>query len=105
MKFSLLSNTPEKISVECSDLLYNLSIDRAVNAAISDSRRAEYFLGILAKPLTEPENIKYRQEISPTCRPYPIFSMIFVRSSQDTTRSEATGTSCVSAQCQCRIRQ
>ena len=63
MKFSLLNKKAESLSVECADLLYDLSVDRAINAIITDSRRAEYFLSVLAKPLTDVENIRYRQEI------------------------------------------
>ena len=63
MKFSLLSEKAESFSFDCTDLLSNLSVDRAVSKIISDSRRAEYFLSVLAKPLSDIDNIKYRQEI------------------------------------------
>ncbi|MBE6621696.1 MAG: hypothetical protein E7630_01945 [Ruminococcaceae bacterium] len=61
MKFSLLSKNDGQSAV--CQILYDLSIDRAVHNLIPDSRRAEYFLSVLEKPLTDRENIRFRQEI------------------------------------------
>ncbi len=61
MKFSLLYKTEDKPAV--CQILYDLSVDRAVHNLVSDRRRAEYFLSVLEKPLTNRENIAFRQEI------------------------------------------
>lgn len=61
MKFSLLSKAPEKFG-ECA-VIYDLSLDRAVRNIIDSKRYADYFISVLEKPLTNIENIKYRQEI------------------------------------------
>ena len=61
MKFSLLYKTEDKPAV--CQILYDLSVDRAVHNLVSDRRRAEYFLSVLEKPLTNRENITFRQEI------------------------------------------
>ena len=61
MRFSLLSKIPDP-QAECG-VLYDLSLDRAVKNIVSDKRRAEYFISVLEKPLTKPENIVFRQEI------------------------------------------
>ena len=61
MKFSLLKKTDD-CSAVC-DIIYDLSVDRAVYNLIYDKRRADYFLSVLSTPLTKKENIIYRQEI------------------------------------------
>ena len=61
MKFSLLHKTPEK-PINC-DVLYDLSADKAVHMMSGDIRRADYFISVLMKPLTNIGNIRYRQDI------------------------------------------
>ncbi len=61
MKFSLLSKAPDNYA-ECG-VIYDLSVDRAVMRLVPDKRRAEYFLSILEKPLTNIENVTFRQQI------------------------------------------
>lgn len=61
MKFSLLSKIPDSFA-ECQ-VLYDLSVDRAMREIVSDKRRADYFLSVIEKPLTKKENILFRQEI------------------------------------------
>ncbi len=61
MKFSLLHKTEDKPAV--CEILYDLSVDRAVHNLVSDRRRAEFFLSVLSKPLTDRANITFRQEI------------------------------------------
>lgn len=60
-KFSLLKKTDET-PVFC-DVVYDLSIDRAMANICPDLKRREYFLDTIAHPLTKRENILYRQEI------------------------------------------
>lgn len=62
MKYSILTKNPEKKKVAC-DVLYDLSLDRAASRLISDQKRREYFLSVLSDPLTDPENIVFRQQI------------------------------------------
>lgn len=61
MKFSLLHKIPET-SKHC-DVIYDLSADKAIHTIYKDIRRADYFISVLMKPLTNIENIKYRQDI------------------------------------------
>lgn len=61
MKFSLLQKTEDHPAV--CEVLYDLSVDRAVYNLVSDKRRADYFISVLSKPLTERENIIFRQQI------------------------------------------
>ena len=61
MKFSLLERERDSFA-ECS-VVYDLSIDRALRNIIDDKRRADYFISVIEKPLTNIENINYRQEI------------------------------------------
>ncbi len=61
MKFSLLYKSEDKPAV--CQILYDLSIDRAVKHLVPDRRRADYFLSVLEKPLTNRENILFRQQI------------------------------------------
>lgn len=61
MKFSLLQKKEDKGAV--CEVLYDLSIDRAVKNLVKDKRRADYFISVLEKPLIDIENIKFRQEI------------------------------------------
>lgn len=61
IKFSLLKKTEEEEMR--TDVLYDLSIDRAVNSICSDMQKASYFLDILSRPLRCAENIRYRQDI------------------------------------------
>ncbi len=61
MKFSLLYKTEDHPAV--CQILYDLSVDRAVNNLVTDRRRAEYFLSVLGTPLTNRDNIRFRQEI------------------------------------------
>ncbi len=60
-KFSLLAATEESPAV--CDVLYDLSIDRAMHQIATDRKRTDYFLDILSKPLKTVENITYRQEL------------------------------------------
>lgn len=61
MKFSLLYKTED--APACCRILYDLSVDRAVYQLVPDRRRADYFLSVLEKPLTNLVNIAFRQEI------------------------------------------
>ena len=61
MKFSLLQKAEDSPAV--CEILYDLSVDRAVYNLVSDKRRADFFLATLSKPLTNPENIYFRQQI------------------------------------------
>lgn len=61
MKYSLLSKKPD--SPAYCGVIYDLSADRAVNNLSDDKKRNEYFLSVLSSPLTDVENIRYRQEI------------------------------------------
>ena len=64
MKFSLLYRTPETAErTEVFDLAYDLSLDRAVRKTVPDQRRADYLLGVLAKPLCDTADIEYRQQL------------------------------------------
>jgi len=60
-KFSLLSITGEELG-RC-DILYDLSIDRAMYRICTDHRRVDYFLDVLSRPLTAVEDITFRQQI------------------------------------------
>lgn len=60
-KFSLLHVTEEDGAV--CDILYDLSIDRAMHQICTDRKRTDYFLDIISKPLKLLENIHYRQEL------------------------------------------
>lgn len=62
MKFSLLYKKEGTFKAPCR-VIYDLSIDRAVHAAVRDTKRADYFLTVLSEPETSVENIKYRQQI------------------------------------------
>ncbi len=61
MKYSLLQTADDRGAV--CEVIYDLSVDRAINNIMPDKRKADYFLSVLSKPLTNIENIKYRQEI------------------------------------------
>lgn len=61
MSFSLLYKTREETPE--SSALYDLSVDRAVNAFCPDKRRADSFMEVLSHPLQTVENITYRQQI------------------------------------------
>ncbi|MCL2518204.1 MAG: hypothetical protein FWF15_06530 [Oscillospiraceae bacterium] len=61
MKFSLLYKIPETPNL--CDVVYDLSVDKAVRLIYTDARRADYFLSVLMKPLLTTENVYYRQEI------------------------------------------
>ena len=64
MKFSLLYRTAETAERgEVFDLAYDMSLDRAVRKIIPDQRRADYLLGVLMRPLTDIDDIVYRQEL------------------------------------------
>lgn len=70
MKFSLLyKNIPEEEyrpygeESALSDVVYDLSIDKTVNRLFADSRRTDYFLSVVRRPLTDVEEIRYRQHI------------------------------------------
>jgi len=65
MKFSLLYRDTESYGTAACDasVLYDLSIDRMVRMISTDARRSDYFLGVISKPLTDPEDIRYRQQI------------------------------------------
>lgn len=67
MKFSLLYTTPPESDIyeehDKNDILYNLSIDRAISAICPDHRRTDYFLTILRKPLVVRADIIYRQQL------------------------------------------
>ncbi len=61
MKISLLYKNEEK--GEATDAIYNLSIDRCAGVFCPDSARYDKFISILSRPLTDPENILYRQAV------------------------------------------
>lgn len=61
MKISLLYKNEEKSAV--TDAIYNLSIDRCAAVFCPDSARYDRFISVLSRPLTDPENILYRQAI------------------------------------------
>ena len=61
MRFCLLEKLPDTYA-DCG-VLYDISADRAIKNIITDKRKAEYFISILEKPLTNVENITFRQEI------------------------------------------
>ncbi len=61
MKYSLLSKVTDR--EERCDVIYDLSIDRAVYNITNDHSKCGYFCNILSKPLTNTDNIKYRSEI------------------------------------------
>ncbi len=61
MKFSLLFKIPD--DAVRSDIIYDLSLDRTVNAFAPDKRHADYFLDLLSKPLRSTDNIAFRQQI------------------------------------------
>lgn len=62
MKYSLLYRNEVPENDESFDITYDLSVDRLVRKAVDDPRKADYFLGVLMKPLTSAEDIVYRQE-------------------------------------------
>lgn len=69
MNFSLLQKTDDNFG-KC-EIIYDISADRAINRINSDERKSKFFIDILSKPLTNPENIVYRQEtVKDFCR-YP----------------------------------
>lgn len=61
MKFSLLKKNEE--NAELCNIVYDLSIDRAVSAMAPDTRHTEYFLNVISHPLKNIDNIIYRQQI------------------------------------------
>ncbi|MBE6632118.1 MAG: hypothetical protein E7623_05390 [Ruminococcaceae bacterium] len=66
MTHSLLYKKTEKTEFdgECmSSLIYDLSLDRAVSEMCDSKLKADYFLNVLKKPLTDAENISYRVEL------------------------------------------
>ncbi len=71
-KFSLLYATEEPQAT--FDILYDLSIDRAMHRITTDKRRTDYFLEVLRHPLMLPENIRFRQEILEDFRNNPELS-------------------------------
>lgn len=60
-KFSLLFAVEETPAV--CNILYDLSIDRAIHRIATDRKRTDYFLDILSRPSRIRENILYRQEL------------------------------------------
>ena len=68
MRYSLLyakGAEPEDVGFSDSirEAIYNLNIDRMVNAACASVINADYFLSALSKPLTDVEDITYRRGI------------------------------------------
>ena len=67
MRYSLLYNNTGTRSAEQSggirEAIYNLNIDRMIGAACKSAANTDYFLSVLAKPLTDTESISYRQAI------------------------------------------
>lgn len=67
MKFSLLYKNPPQETFEENknpfDVVYDLSIDKAVSQICRDSRRVEYFLSVMKKPLEDRNEIIYRQHL------------------------------------------
>lgn len=61
MKFSLLQKKEDRPAV--CEVIYDLSVDRAAHNIIEDTRRADYFVSVLSKPLTDRDNIIFRQQI------------------------------------------
>jgi len=67
MKFSLLYKVPEQADYaaqqDMREAIYNLSVDRLVNAICTDPTHAEALQKVLGRPLHLEENIYFRQEI------------------------------------------
>jgi len=69
MKYSLLyvngqiESENAEFSASIRDAIYNLNIDRMVNAACRSITDAEYFLSVLTKPLTNERSVIYRREV------------------------------------------
>jgi len=61
VKFSLLQKKEDRPAV--CEVIYDLSVDRAAHNIIEDTRRADYFVSVLSKPLTDRDNIIFRQQI------------------------------------------
>lgn len=62
-KFSLLHLPSSEEEPAGCDILYDLSIDRAMHQICTDRKRTDYFLDVVAHPLCTVENITYRQEL------------------------------------------
>lgn len=69
MRYSLLyadgkeAASSREISSAAREAIYNLNIDRMIGAACESAADAEYFLSVLAHPLTNIYNINFRIEI------------------------------------------
>ena len=67
MRYSLLYNNTGTRSSEQSggirEAIYNLNIDRMIGSACKSAANTDYFLSVLAKPLTDTDAISYRQAI------------------------------------------
>ena len=71
MKFSLLYRqyddearlAENPLAEDMSNAIYDLSIDKAVNAFCRNKESFQYFMEALKAPLTDVEDIKYRQDI------------------------------------------
>ena len=68
MRYSLLYNKTDKTPTTeqrggIREAIYNLNIDRMIGSACKSSANTDYFLSVLAKPLTDVEAIAYRQAI------------------------------------------
>lgn len=63
MKLDLLYKVEEPVSITPDNTIYNLSLDRTMDMACADVRAKNYFLNVVANPLTKMENINYRREI------------------------------------------
>ena len=97
MRYSLLyaggggnGENPE-FSQGIRDAIYNLNIDRMVNSACASASNAEYFLSVLATPLTDVGDINYRREILQDVieAPAVLDGLISVFKGYDTLREEA----------------
>ena len=64
VKCSLLYKKPETADgFGAAELLGDMSIDRAARRFCADSRHSERMIEVLSRPLSDPENVVYRQDI------------------------------------------
>lgn len=97
MRYSLLyANAAEggnssEYSQGIRDAIYNLNIDRMVNAACASVSNAEYFLAVLSKPLTDVEDVSYRREVLQDVIGFPsvLDGLISVFKGYDSLREES----------------
>ncbi len=75
MKFSLLYKNIPEYSYEDQnppfDIIYDLSIDKSVSRICRDTRKADYFLSVMRRMLTDVDDIVYRQNLLADFIEYP----------------------------------